>query len=120
MSKILITPLGTISPYTKGNMNCPGFLVKYHNKKILLDCGNGITRLLNFPEDLITEKKIFGKVSVDYVRSSQNIINYINKDAKQKEIFVNLFSKLLRNNYYIMMTRGRKGCFIYFTDRKGD
>lgn len=24
MSEITITPLGTISPYTKGNMNCPG------------------------------------------------------------------------------------------------
>ncbi len=52
MSKITITSLGTISPYTKGNMNCPGFLVEYNNKKLLLDCGNGITRLLNFPEDL--------------------------------------------------------------------
>lgn len=52
MSKIIITPLGTISPYTKGNRNCPGFLVEYNNKKVLLDCGNGITRLLNFPEDL--------------------------------------------------------------------
>lgn len=52
MNKITITPLGTISPYTKGNMNCPGFLVEYNNNKILLDCGNGITRLLNFPNDL--------------------------------------------------------------------
>ena len=52
MSKIIITPLGTISPYTKGNMNCPGFLVECNSKKILLDCGNGITRLLNFPKDL--------------------------------------------------------------------
>ena len=52
MSKIVITPLGTVSPYTKGNMNCPGLLVRYNDKKILLDCGNGITRLLNFPEDL--------------------------------------------------------------------
>ena len=52
MNEIIITPLGTISPYTKGNMNCPGFLVEYNNKKVLLDCGNGITRLLNFPEDL--------------------------------------------------------------------
>lgn len=52
MKKIIITPLGTISPYTKGSMNCPGFLVEYNNKKILLDCGNGITRLLKFPEDL--------------------------------------------------------------------
>ncbi|MGM9875762.1 MAG: MBL fold metallo-hydrolase [Bacilli bacterium] len=52
MSKIIITSLGTISPYTKRNMNCPGFLVEYNNKKILLDCGNGITRLLNLLEDL--------------------------------------------------------------------
>ena len=52
MNQITIAPLGTISPYTKGNMNGPGFLVCYKDKKILLDCGNGITRLLNFPEDL--------------------------------------------------------------------
>ncbi len=49
MNKIIITPLGTISPYLKGNMNCPGFLIEYNNHRILLDCGNGITRLLNFP-----------------------------------------------------------------------
>ncbi len=52
MSKIIITPLGTISPYLKDNMNCPGFLIEYNDKKVLLDCGNGITRLLNFPNDL--------------------------------------------------------------------
>ena len=45
-------PLGTVSPYPKDNMNCPGFLVKYNNSKILLDCGNGTTRLLRFPNDL--------------------------------------------------------------------
>ena len=49
MSKIIVTPLGTVSPYTKGDMNCPGYLVEYNNKKILLDCGNGISRLLDFP-----------------------------------------------------------------------
>ena len=32
MSEITITPLGTISPYTKGNMNCPGVLINYNNK----------------------------------------------------------------------------------------
>lgn len=52
MNKIIITPLGTVSPYPKDNMNCPGYLIEYNNKKILLDCGNGVTRLLNFPEDL--------------------------------------------------------------------
>ncbi len=52
MKEIIITPLGTISPYTKNNMNCPGFLIEYEDAKILLDCGNGITRLLKFPDDL--------------------------------------------------------------------
>ena len=52
MKEIAITPLGTISPYPKGDKNCPGFLVQYNNNKILLDCGAGVTRLLNFPNDL--------------------------------------------------------------------
>ena len=52
MSKIEIIPLGTVSPYPKENMNCPGFLIKYNNKNVLLDCGNGITRLLKLPKDL--------------------------------------------------------------------
>jgi ribonuclease BN (tRNA processing enzyme) len=49
---LTITPLGTVSPYCKGDTNCPGFLINYDDYKILLDCGNGINRLLNFPEDL--------------------------------------------------------------------
>lgn len=52
MSKLVVIPLGTISPYCKGKMNCPGYLITYNDKKILLDCGNGITRLLDFPSDL--------------------------------------------------------------------
>ena len=52
MSKIERIPLGTVSPYPKENMNCPGFLIKYNNKNVLLDCGNGITRLLKLPKDL--------------------------------------------------------------------
>lgn len=52
MNSLIITPLGTVSPYCKGESNCPGFLVTYKDKRILLDCGNGITRLLNLPIDL--------------------------------------------------------------------
>ena len=52
MNNIEIIPLGTVSPYCKGDNNCPGILVKYNDKRILLDCGNGITRLMNFPNDL--------------------------------------------------------------------
>ena len=42
MNEIITTPLGTISPYTKGNRNCPGFLIEYNNQKILLDCENSV------------------------------------------------------------------------------
>ena len=52
MNDIIITPLGTISPYCKKDMNCPGFLIEIDNQKILLDCGNGTTSLLKFPQDL--------------------------------------------------------------------
>lgn len=52
MNKIEIKPLGTVSPYCKNNMNCPGFLIESEKNKILLDAGNVITSLLNFPQDL--------------------------------------------------------------------
>ena len=29
---IVIIPLGTISPYPKGDRNCPAFLIKYKHK----------------------------------------------------------------------------------------
>ena len=52
MDELIITPLGTVSPYPKGNTNCPGFLVEYNEYKVLLDCGEGISKLLKFPDDL--------------------------------------------------------------------
>lgn len=52
MDEIKITPFGTVSPYFKGDMNCPGFLVETNQEKILLDCGNGITRYLDLVKDL--------------------------------------------------------------------
>ena len=51
-NEITITPLGTVSPYCKGNSNCPGFLVSDGDKKVLLDCGNGISRYLDMENDL--------------------------------------------------------------------
>ena len=44
--------LGSVSPYCKDNKNCPGYLITTDNSKILLDCGNGITRNMNLPDDL--------------------------------------------------------------------
>lgn len=44
--------LGSISPYCKNNSNCPGYMIIENDKKILLDCGAGITRNMNMPNDL--------------------------------------------------------------------
>ena len=50
MSSFSIIPLGTVSPFCYDGHMCPGFLVKYHDQNILMDCGNGVTNYLQ-PED---------------------------------------------------------------------
>lgn len=44
--------LGSVSPYPNLNCNCIGYLIYDNDDKILLDCGNGITRLMKFPNEL--------------------------------------------------------------------
>lgn len=44
--------LGSQSPYSVTNHNCPGFLIIDNNHKIMLDCGSGCHNLLNYPNDL--------------------------------------------------------------------
>lgn len=51
-NNLIITPLGTVSPYCNGDKNCPGYLVEYKGKKVLLDCGPGISKYFNMQEDL--------------------------------------------------------------------
>lgn len=67
MKEIVITPLGTVSPYCKDNMNCPGFLIEYDKYKLLLDCGNGITSLLKFPDDLNNLKVFLTHYHKDHI-----------------------------------------------------
>ena len=47
-----IKVLGSVSPYPKENKNGCGYLISYEQEKILLDCGSGISRLLNMNKDL--------------------------------------------------------------------
>ncbi len=58
--------LGSVSPYCKGTKNGPGFLVRTGNNKILLDCGSGITRLLNMNEDLENLVVVFSHLHKDH------------------------------------------------------
>ncbi len=63
---LTITPLGTVSPYCKEEHNCPGFLINYKDYKILLDCGNGITRYLHFPVDLNNLSVVITHYHIDH------------------------------------------------------
>jgi ribonuclease BN (tRNA processing enzyme) len=51
-NELIITPLGTVSTFCYKDKCCPGFLVEYNNNKILLDCGNGISKHFKYPDDL--------------------------------------------------------------------
>ena len=44
--------LGSVSPYCKKGMNCPGYLLYNRQHRLLLDCGFGVSGLLEFPQDL--------------------------------------------------------------------
>lgn len=52
MKDVIITPLGTVSPYPKNNMNCPGFLIENNDYRVLLDCGEGVSRQIDMERDL--------------------------------------------------------------------
>ena len=58
MNETIIIPLGTVAPYPKEDKNCSSYLIKHKDNNILLDCGNGSTRLLNMESDL-NNLKIF-------------------------------------------------------------
>ncbi len=111
MTKVLYP--GSFDPITKGRMNCPGFLVKYNNQKILLDCGNGITRLLKFPEDLkdlrviITHyhKDHFGDLgAIQYASYVYHNLGLIDKKVKiylpKNDIAFNRTSIIFNNESY--------------------
>ena len=67
MEELILTTLGTVSPYCKDNKNCPGYLIKYNNQNILFDCGNGCIRLLNIPEDLNNLKIFISHLHPDHI-----------------------------------------------------
>ncbi len=80
--------LGTVSPYSNGSCNCPGYLVTNKQDRILLDCGNGISREMRMPEDLINltiiishlHKDHYGELlSLGYASYVYNKLGYLDK-----------------------------------------
>lgn len=68
----------------------------------------------NYPKSVFILKKD-GKI--DTVKTAQSILDYIEEDSQRKTIFIDRFSELLKNNYYILLTRGRKGCYVCFSNK---
>ena len=73
-----VIPLGTVSPYCYEDKNCPGFLVKSDDLKILLDCGNGISKYLNIPDDLVNLVIIISHLHYDHYGELLSVANISN------------------------------------------
>lgn len=78
MSETKLRVLGTVAPYPKENMNCPGYLIKDDKYNILLDCGNGSTRLLNMKEDLNNLKIFISHLHPDHIGDLASLLQTIN------------------------------------------
>lgn len=90
-NEMIITPLGTVSPYCKGDKNCPGFLIKNGKEKVLLDCGNGVSRYLDMETDLndliiiishLHRDHYSDLTSIAYASSIYKKLGYINARIK--------------------------------------
>ncbi len=71
-----------------------------------------IAKQLGLPENIID-------ANTSHSNKVTAILNYLDlpQNTALKETFHNDFTFYLRNMYYVMMTRGRKGCLVYFKNQ---
>lgn len=108
MDELIVKPLGTVSPYCKGDKNCPGFLIEYKGYKILLDCGDGISSLINFPDDLNNLIIIISHLHKDHYSGLSSIAyaSYVYKNLGYLDNKIKVYipegdePKIDRNYYY--------------------
>lgn len=79
-----------------------------------------IAEKLSFLENVKETKNSFGKICIDNRKTVSNILVFLRQPKNERlyRKFIDDFSKYLSNNYYITLTRGRKGCFVYFTNNE--
>ena len=82
MNNFSIKILGSASPYPKGEKNGQGLLVKYDRKNILLNCGSGVTRLMNFPDDLDNLNIIISSLRPEFITDLETIALAIDESKK--------------------------------------
>lgn len=70
---------------------------------------------LNIPKEIIIRD---GRGSIKDDDTFINLNEYLNncQDKNLKAKFLIEHTKYVKNMYYIMLTRGRKGCFVYFAN----
>lgn len=84
-------------------------LVAVPEKTKLFSMMASVAGEFDFPDDVYSNRtSVTARRICEFIRKPEN--------EELKRCFLQRFSELLRNNYYIMMSRGRKGCFIFFTD----
>lgn len=116
---MIITPLGTVSPYCKNDKNCPGFLIENDKNKILLDCGNGISRLLNFPIDLENLIIIISHLHKDHYSdlSSVGYATYVYKNLGilKNKVKVYIPNESSLQDYKYLLNFGNKNYLEFIT-----
>lgn len=73
---------------------------------------------LGVPNDLIVSRRSGYKTVCDYVQSARNITAFLRQNGNEELFsrYIKEMTEIIRNNYYIMMTRGCKGCFVFCKD----
>lgn len=114
---MIITPLGTVSPYCKDHKNCPGFLVTNNNKKILLDCGNGISRLLKMPYDLENLIIVISHLHKDHYSDLSSIayasFAYKNLGLLKDKIKIYIPNDHSTTDFHYLMNFGKENYFQF-------
>lgn len=123
-----LTPLGTVSPYCYLNKKCPGFLVERGNKKILLDCGNGITANLKLIRDLNNMDIIISHLHSDHygdllsIAQTSLVLNRLGYLDRKVKVYIpwgtssldyNYLSSLERKGYLEIVHYNERNRFIY-------
>ncbi|MBR4110102.1 MAG: MBL fold metallo-hydrolase [Clostridia bacterium] len=97
-----IKVLGTQSPYVTENHNCPGFLIESGQHRIMLDCGSGTHRMLDFPNDLNNLHVFLTHLHRDHYNDIFNIqyASYVFHNQKRLENPVEIYLPMSPQRIY--------------------
>ena len=120
---MILKILGSVSPYPKEDKNCVGYLIYDNKQKILLDCGNGITRLMKFPDDLKNLTIIISHLHKDHYADLSAIAYasyvYHNLGFLNNKVKVYIPNNKKLEDYHYLMNYGKENYLdFYVYDKK--